>query len=86
MTALSLWIVRGYQFFISPLCQLLGAQCRFYPSCSQYAVEALRHGPWITAMRLIMWRLMRCHPWCEGGIDLVPTRQICESVSHRGDQ
>ena len=61
--------IRGYQVAISPL---LGPRCRFYPSCSAYAVEALRvHGPlrgtWLAARRLL-----RCHPWNLGGIDPVP--------------
>ncbi|MBI4239226.1 MAG: membrane protein insertion efficiency factor YidD [Deltaproteobacteria bacterium] len=81
MNQFFLWVVRGYQLAISPLCRLLGAQCRFYPSCSQYACDALRQLPWATALRFIGWRLLRCHPWCEGGIDLVPARRICKSVS-----
>jgi putative membrane protein insertion efficiency factor len=62
-------LVRGYQLFLSPL---LPASCRYFPSCSQYAVEALtRHGAlrggWI-ALR----RLGRCHPFRPGGYDPVP--------------
>ena len=61
--------IRAYQLLVSPL---LGPRCRFYPSCSTYAVEALRvHGPlrgtWLTARRLL-----RCHPWNPGGLDPVP--------------
>jgi len=63
-----LWI---YQRFISPA---LGPACRYYPSCSQYAVEAIRmHGPLIGPY-LAVWRLLRCHPWAEGGLDPVPPR------------
>lgn len=62
-------IIRGYQLFISPF---LGPRCRFYPSCSQYAREALReHGLW-TGSRLAIRRLMRCHPGHPGGCDPVP--------------
>jgi putative membrane protein insertion efficiency factor len=62
-------LVRGYQVFVSPL---LGQTCRFYPSCSAYAIEALRvhgagRGTWLTVRRLA-----RCHPWNPGGVDLVP--------------
>lgn len=63
--------VRAYQLVVSPL---LGPRCRFYPSCSAYAVEALRtHGPLRGAL-LALWRLARCHPWNAGGVDLVPAR------------
>jgi uncharacterized protein len=63
-----LWV---YQRFVSPA---LGPACRYYPSCSQYAVDAIRihgpfHGPILAALRLL-----RCHPWAAGGIDPVPPR------------
>ncbi|GAA3601589.1 hypothetical protein GCM10022199_01390 [Marihabitans asiaticum] len=62
-------LVRAYQALISPL---LPATCRYYPSCSAYAVAALeRHGP-IRGGYLAMRRLGRCHPWSAGGIDHVP--------------
>lgn len=61
--------IRLYQLVISPL---LGPRCRFYPSCSSYAVQALRrHGP-IKGLGLATWRVLRCHPWHPGGIDPVP--------------
>jgi putative membrane protein insertion efficiency factor len=60
-----------YQRFISPL---LGPRCRFAPSCSQYAVEALRtHGP-VRGLMLAVRRLARCHPFNPGGYDPVPMR------------
>jgi len=62
-------LIRTYQLLLSPL---LGNHCRFYPSCSQYAVEAIeRHGPWRGSL-LAVRRILRCHPWCPGGIDPVP--------------
>ena len=61
--------IRTYQLLLSPL---LGNHCRFYPSCSHYAVEAIeRHGPWRGSL-LAGRRLLRCHPWHPGGIDPVP--------------
>jgi len=61
--------IRVYQLFISPL---LGPRCRFYPSCSSYAIEAVRtRGP-ARGTALALWRLLRCHPWNPGGIDPVP--------------
>lgn len=62
-------LIRTYQLLLSPL---LGNHCRFYPSCSHYAVEAIeRHGPW-RGSQLAVRRLLRCHPWHPGGIDPVP--------------
>lgn len=62
-------VLRLYQLLVSPL---LGPTCRFYPSCSSYAVQALTthgllRGSWLTVRRLA-----RCHPWNPGGVDLVP--------------
>ncbi|WP_085447176.1 membrane protein insertion efficiency factor YidD [Magnetofaba australis] len=62
-------LVRGHQLFISPL---LPPRCRFYPSCSQYAYEALsRHGA-LRGSWLAVRRVARCHPFHPGGIDPVP--------------
>ena len=61
--------IRFYQKFISPLTP---PSCRYTPTCSQYAVEALRkHGP-IKGMYLAVHRLLRCHPWGGHGYDPVP--------------
>lgn len=64
--------IRAYQIILGPV---MGGHCRFYPTCSHYALNAYRlHGPirgtWLTA-----WRLLRCQPLCRGGIDLVPVRR-----------
>ncbi len=61
--------IRIYQRLVSPL---LGQRCRFYPSCSQYAADAiLAHGP-LRGTYLGVRRLLRCHPWNPGGFDYVP--------------
>lgn len=67
-------LIRLYQILLSPF---LGQHCRFYPTCSHYALEAIqlhgaRHGSWLAARRLL-----RCHPWHEGGVDPVPPRDTC---------
>lgn len=68
-THMLVWLVRGYQFFISPM---LGSNCRFEPTCSQYAIEALRvHGA-IKGTWLALRRVLRCHPLNAGGHDPVP--------------
>ncbi len=62
-------LVRLYQWTIRPF---LGANCRFAPSCSEYAIEALRlHGP-LRGAGLAAWRIVRCNPWHSGGADPVP--------------
>jgi len=62
-------IVRGYRLLLSPW---LGSACRFEPTCSAYALQALdRHGA-AAGSYLTVHRLMRCHPWCAGGSDPIP--------------
>ena len=69
LSRLLVMLVRGYQLAVSPL---LPAACRYTPSCSQYAVEALeRHGA-LRGTWLVMRRLGRCHPFHAGGHDPVP--------------
>ena len=69
MRALLILLVRVYQYTLSPL---LGPHCRFSPTCSHYAVEALQvHGAG-RGSYLAVRRLCRCHPWHTGGIDPVP--------------
>jgi uncharacterized protein len=63
-------LLRGYRAVVSPL---YGPTCRFYPSCSEYALVAVdRHGV-IRGGRLAVWRLLRCNPWNPGGVDHVPS-------------
>ncbi len=69
--AFMLAVVKGYRLLLKPW---LGNACRFEPTCSQYALTALeRHGA-IAGATLAAGRLMRCHPWCEGGCDEVPAQ------------
>jgi putative membrane protein insertion efficiency factor len=71
MRYLLIAIIRLYKYFISPL---LGSNCRFYPSCSSYSLEALqRHGVLIGSY-LTLKRLLKCHPFHQGGIDPVPEK------------
>jgi len=70
-----LTLLRGYRLLLSPW---LGNACRFEPSCSRYAIEAIeRHGA-AAGSYLAARRVLRCHPWCAGGCDPVPL-----SLSHK---
>ena len=65
-------LIRAYQIVLSPF---VGQHCRFYPSCSNYALEAIQthgalHGGWLG-----LKRLLRCHPWHPGGLDPVPEKK-----------
>lgn len=69
MQAFLILVLRGYRYWISPL---IGRHCRFYPTCSEYAVDAVAtHGAG-RGLLLALRRLGRCHPWHAGGIDPVP--------------
>ena len=69
MRRLIIFLIRVYQTILSPF---VGQHCRFYPTCSSYAVEAVeKHGA-ARGLWLSIRRLSRCHPWHEGGVDPVP--------------
>lgn len=66
--------IRLYQWTLSPL---LGVNCRYAPSCSEYAAEAIAtHGP-LRGLWLALRRISRCHPWGASGYDPVPPRHAC---------
>jgi putative membrane protein insertion efficiency factor len=69
MRHLAVFLIRLYQWTVSPL---LGPACRFHPSCSQYALEALLRFGVLRGSVLALKRLGRCHPWHPGGFDPVP--------------
>ena len=71
LKSLLIGLIRFYQYFISPL---KPPSCRFYPTCSSYAIEALKvHGP-IKGLWLTVKRVGKCHPLHPGGLDLVPEK------------
>lgn len=73
MTAIPRLLVRGYQRLLSPL---LPARCKYHPSCSQYALEALREYGLARGLVLAAWRLLRCNPWSHGGVDYARDQTI----------
>ena len=70
---LLIFIIRFYKLFLSPL---LGNNCRFYPTCSNYALEALKEFSTFYAIKIIVLRLLRCNPWGGSGIDLLPKSNV----------
>lgn len=69
MKSIALFLIRCYQVFISPL---LGRHCRFYPSCSSYSYEAIKKHGLLKGVFLGGKRLLKCHPFHPGGVDLIP--------------
>jgi putative membrane protein insertion efficiency factor len=76
MQRMLMGVVKGYRLFLSPW---LGSACRFEPTCSAYSLQALElHGA-AAGSYLTLRRLIRCHPWCDGGNDPVPQRRPCST-------
>ena len=71
-------LVQAYRKLISPL---LPASCKYYPSCSEYALEALRRQGLVRGVILAAWRLLRCNPWSHGGVDRVEDQRLFRSRS-----
>ena len=79
MTRLLLFLIALYKRFLSPF---MGGQCRFYPTCSTYARIAIaRFGP-LRGSVLAVWRILRCQPLCEGGMDPVPEHFTLHRCHH----
>ncbi len=64
-----IFLIKFYRAYISPL---LGPSCRFYPTCSSYALEVFRTHNFFYALWLTLWRVLRCNPFSKGGYDPVP--------------
>jgi putative membrane protein insertion efficiency factor len=74
-------LLRVYQIILSPMFTFLGARCRFHPTCSAYAIEAIRvHGP-IGGVWRAARRLSKCHPFHPGGVDLVEPRRTPQQTT-----
>ncbi|MCK5726695.1 MAG: membrane protein insertion efficiency factor YidD [Thiotrichaceae bacterium] len=78
MKTIFLFMIRGYQLFLSPV---LGSSCRYYPSCSHYSHQAIGHYGAIKGLWMALKRIGRCHPWAEGGYDPVPGSELEDEKS-----
>ena len=79
MRAILKGLIRLYRYFVSPM---LGPNCRFYPSCSCYAEEAIEHHGIVRGSYLAARRILRCHPWHSGGYDPVPPPTSIKPAPH----
>jgi putative membrane protein insertion efficiency factor len=68
--------IRAYQRLFSPA---LGERCKYYPSCSRYAVQAIEDYGILRGLVLAGWRLLRCNPWTHGGVDPVEDQRLFKS-------
>jgi uncharacterized protein len=93
MTHFLVFFVRVYQVVIRPVLLAvtvvfvgpdMGPRCRYFPSCSEYAVTALRTHGSIRGLGLSVRRVLRCHPWAPGGVDPVPPPRSTKSAPPRG--
>ncbi len=71
MKRLLIWLISLYRKYLSPLKRPC---CRFTPTCSQYAIDAIREWGVIVGLALAIWRILRCNPFGRGGVDPVPKR------------
>jgi putative membrane protein insertion efficiency factor len=78
VTRLALLLLRAYQTLVSPM---LGPRCKYHPTCSQYAADALREFGLVRGLVLAGWRLLRCNPWSHGGVDYARDQHVFRSRS-----
>ena len=75
-------LIRIYQKWISPA---FPARCKYYPTCSEYSILAIRSKGLLVGVTLTLWRLVRCNPWSMGGIDYPPGgRELSAGIEQQG--
>jgi uncharacterized protein len=70
-------LVRAYRAAVSPL---LGPRCKYHPTCSQYALDALEEFGFLRGSVLAGWRLLRCNPWSHGGVDYAHEQTLFQRI------
>ena len=73
MRSLAIALVYAYRWTVSPV---LGNRCKYHPSCSEYALDALREYGFVRGSILAGWRLLRCNPWSHGGVDYAEEQKL----------
>lgn len=73
MKKIFIWLIKFYQSAISP--HLGTGKCKFHPTCSQYAIEAIETHGAFRGFFMALWRILRCNPFSKGGFDPVPTKR-----------
>lgn len=81
ISAIAIGAIRTYQWTLRPF---IGANCRFEPTCSEYAISALRTHGTLRGTSLAVWRILRCNPWSAGGYDPVPLAHISRHTCGAG--
>jgi putative membrane protein insertion efficiency factor len=77
VTAVAVLFVRGYRLLVRPLVPAtVGGRCKYHPSCSQYALDALREHGFLRGTVLVVWRVLRCNPWSHGGVDYAHDQRL----------
>lgn len=80
MTRIALLLVRGYRTLVSPL---LRPRCKYHPTCSRYAADALHEYGLVRGLVLAAWRVARCNPWSHGGVDYAHDQSLFHRHSER---
>jgi putative membrane protein insertion efficiency factor len=80
MKRLLMVVIRGYQLFLSPV---LGSNCRYAPTCSHYTHQAIAHYGALKGIWMGIKRILRCHPWAEGGYDPVISEKSYHKKNHK---
>jgi putative membrane protein insertion efficiency factor len=83
LTAVLIAPIRAYQRWISPA---IAPRCRYYPTCSAYAIEAIREFGPIRGLILAAWRLLRCNPFSHGGVDELSDRRLFRGTPTRSER